>query len=359
MTPQTPAPDAPINPALDADAVATEARQSSANNRCKSGDGGHAGSAMTMPDLVVCKKCGNTPVRYAFIFDTKTEVFYNCSCDPKAPETQEGKAVRVWNEDNFAPDAEAALTKEQILALIPIERDANAEPDQPGWKNQKHQYNAGFNTAISYMRDRLRRHFAGDTALLDKAASVALEIFTTGQCFEGDFCGTRKTEKVFHFTDEEIRIIQTALLRAPVQGEAERYRNIINPPPQDGCGKINRPAFQSLMDGNLEWLMRQPKSLERDHIAMLIKDAPMMYYQSSTPAPCEWRGVDEDTPKRGRYLGVIEIRKNSFKFGEPFVCEWDEEDGHRCQFQTEQRLHKPTHWRPFDYPSPAKQEPKL
>lgn len=67
--------------------------------------------------------------------------------------------------------------------------------------------------------------------------------------------------------------------------EAKRYREIIDPPPQDGCGKINRASFEMLMEENLKWLMSMPQSLERGHIAMLIKDAAMMYYQSKTPFP--------------------------------------------------------------------------
>lgn len=42
-------------------------------------------------------------------------------------------------------------------------------------------------------------------------AERALEIFNTGQCFEGKFCGTRKTDKVFHFNSEEIETIRRLL----------------------------------------------------------------------------------------------------------------------------------------------------
>jgi len=62
-----------------------------------------------------------------------------------------------------------------------------------------------------------------------------------------------------------------------------------------------------------------------------------------------WRPVDENTPKKGRYLGIINCANRGFPdvWGEPFVCEWDEEDGHICLHQTDLAPHKPTHWMPF------------
>ncbi len=65
---------------------------------------------------------------------------------------------------------------------------------------------------------------------------------------------------------------------------------------------------------------------------------------SSAAPGGDWQPIDT-APRDKRYLGVI------FKhdvWGEPFVCEWDEDDGHRCQFQTEQKPHKPTHWLSFE-----------
>ena len=33
---------------------------------------------------------------------------------------------------------------------------------------------------------------------------------------------------------------------------------------------VNREAYQKLIDEDIEWLMKQPRSLERDHIVSVI-----------------------------------------------------------------------------------------
>ena len=70
-------------------------------------------------------------------------------------------------------------------------------------------------------------------------------------------------------------------------------------------------------------------------------------------ARSEWKDIST-APRDRRYLGVIVTKSGAS--GEPFVCEWDEDDGHICQFQTEAKPHKPTHWRDFDYPAPQQKQ---
>ena len=53
----------------------------------------------------------------------------------------------------------------------------------------------------------------------------------------------------------------------------------------------------------------------------------------------EWQPV-ETAPKDGNnYLGVIH--------GQPFICYYDEDEGHVCLHQTEAVLHKPLFWMPL------------
>ena len=40
-----------------------------------------------------------------------------------------------------------------------------------------------------------------------------------------------------------------------------------------------KEAFQSLINSDLEWLMKQPKSPERDHIESVIKQMPDLLYE--------------------------------------------------------------------------------
>lgn len=42
--------------------------------------------------------------------------------------------------------------------------------------------------------------------------------------------------------------------------------------------KICREAYQKMIDGDIEWLLRQPRDLERDHIeAVLRKSVELLY----------------------------------------------------------------------------------
>lgn len=55
-----------------------------------------------------------------------------------------------------------------------------------------------------------------------------------------------------------------------------------------------------------------------------------------------WRPIDTAPRDGAKYLGWCG--------GEPFVAFYDEDDGHRCEFQTEPYLHVPTKWKPLDTP---------
>lgn len=41
---------------------------------------------------------------------------------------------------------------------------------------------------------------------------------------------------------------------------------------------LNRQAFQRLVDEDVEWLMKQPRTLEREHVAEIVKATPEVYY---------------------------------------------------------------------------------
>jgi hypothetical protein len=61
----------------------------------------------------------------------------------------------------------------------------------------------------------------------------------------------------------------------------------------------------------------------------------------------KWQSINT-APKDGiHYLGMI---VGDRFYGEPFVCYYDEDEGHICLHQTEARLHRPTHWMHFPKP---------
>ena len=41
---------------------------------------------------------------------------------------------------------------------------------------------------------------------------------------------------------------------------------------------INREAYQKLIDEDIEWLLKQPRSLERDHIVNVLKNSVEWVY---------------------------------------------------------------------------------
>ena len=42
--------------------------------------------------------------------------------------------------------------------------------------------------------------------------------------------------------------------------------------------KVNREAYQKLIDEDIEWLMKQPRSLEHDHIVSVLKNSVERLY---------------------------------------------------------------------------------
>jgi hypothetical protein len=69
--------------------------------------------------------------------------------------------------------------------------------------------------------------------------------------------------------------------------------------------------------------------------------------KAAMPKQGGWQTM-ESAPKDGvHYLGMI---VGDRFFGEPFVCYYDEDEGHICLHPTEINLHRPTHWMHFPQP---------
>ena len=41
---------------------------------------------------------------------------------------------------------------------------------------------------------------------------------------------------------------------------------------------VNREAYQKLIDEDIEWLLKRPRSLERDHIVSVLKNSVERIY---------------------------------------------------------------------------------
>ncbi len=46
-------------------------------------------------------------------------------------------------------------------------------------------------------------------------------------------------------------------------------------------GKVTRAAFQQLIAEDIVWLEAQPRTLERDHIIMCVREAERYYYDEA------------------------------------------------------------------------------
>jgi hypothetical protein len=60
--------------------------------------------------------------------------------------------------------------------------------------------------------------------------------------------------------------------------------------------KVNRSTFEELIAGNLEWLERvagRASTLERQHIEMILRDAPRCYYEQEAALAAVTRERDE------------------------------------------------------------------
>jgi hypothetical protein len=61
--------------------------------------------------------------------------------------------------------------------------------------------------------------------------------------------------------------------------------------------KMNQSAYQKLIDEDLAWLLQKPRTLERDHIAAVLRYSIKMHYPEppdkaeSTLPPRSWRKV--------------------------------------------------------------------
>jgi hypothetical protein len=48
--------------------------------------------------------------------------------------------------------------------------------------------------------------------------------------------------------------------------------------------KVTRATYVKLIEEDLAWLLQQPKTLERDHIVLILKESVKCYYPETTDA---------------------------------------------------------------------------
>lgn len=132
----------------------------------------------------------------------------------------------------------------------------------------------------------------------DGRATYAVEMYNAARqkAVKGGYAGDAKEAIDGHDPEratlqERAEIAETAL--AASQSRAERAEGELakrTPPPSDGCNRLNRPAYEKLIAENIEWLKTMPRTLERDHILVVLQDSPNVYYGYPTPTPATTEG---------------------------------------------------------------------
>lgn len=75
---------------------------------------------------------------------------------------------------------------------------------------------------------------------------------------------------------------------------------------------VSRRAYQELIDGDIEWLLRQPRDLERDHIeAVLRKSVELLYGKEK-----QLMEVLKDISQLTKGCGVTFIKNDDFHYYE-------------------------------------------
>jgi len=85
--------------------------------------------------------------------------------------------------------------------------------------------------------------------------------------------------------------------------------------------KMNRSAYEQLVEGNLAWLRAQPRTLERDHIIAIVEQSPEWLYPNAD-GHHDYHGLD--TPERVRFyehdfyvlsnFSAFSVRVNRYPF---------------------------------------------
>lgn len=91
-------------------------------------------------------------------------------------------------------------------------------------------------------------------------------------------------------------------------------------------GKLTRAAYESMIDENIAWLHRQPKTTERDHIETVLRASIEEEYPDSSRSPgCSTRKHDiltnADLTTLRRWARQLEGMKHCFPDDRAYQCE--------------------------------------
>jgi hypothetical protein len=65
--------------------------------------------------------------------------------------------------------------------------------------------------------------------------------------------------------------------------------------------KLTRAGYEKLIAENIEWLLAQPRTLEREHIIMIVKASPDREYPPLKTCGCQVITCDECLMEQSAY----------------------------------------------------------
>ncbi len=123
-----------------------------------------------------------------------------------------------------------------------------------------------------------------------------------------------------------------------------------HPPPLERNNRMNRAAYEQMICEDVEWLAQQPRTLERDHIMLVLRVSADHEYAATPrppapPDPLRWHPI-ETAPVEGKFL-VWDGRRMMVMDGHIYSLSVLPETPHHLSG------HHWTHWMPLPAPPGA------
>lgn len=105
-----------------------------------------------------------------------------------------------------------------------------------------------------------------------------------------------RTVDIWWRNDGGVTLLHTVPVHEPLSPPAASREPPSEPPQmQDGCGRMNRAAYQRMVDEDVAWLESVPRTLERDHVIAIVRQSVEREY-----GPSDAASVPGEPPQRGK-----------------------------------------------------------
>src|SRR6185312_13198566 len=122
--------------------------------------------------------------------------------------------------------------------------------------------------------------------------------------WEDGLRGLHRDQSCWMLTGEGMRIVDDAAndVSRLLNERIARERLASPPPTSPERTRLNRPAYELLMAEDLAWLAKQPRTLERDHIEVIVRASVAAAYATPPASP---EPIDTACPECGAHPGAM------------------------------------------------------